>query len=198
VRFPALAELSGDFAPGGAWLGLRALGLALRAGDGRGPATALRSRVSAHLGTPDPEAALTGLYTGVIPYARLFELARVLLDTAAEGDGPARGAADTLADEIVAFVRAAIVRLDLQNEGVEVVLGGGIFDTTDAAFHARVAAGIRAVAPRATLVRLDGPPVLGAALIGLDAEGVPTSSVTALRRGLEDAAAGAGAGAGAG
>ncbi|MFZ0250209.1 MAG: BadF/BadG/BcrA/BcrD ATPase family protein, partial [Acidimicrobiales bacterium] len=36
VRFPALAELSGDFAPGGAWLGLRALGLALRAGDGRG------------------------------------------------------------------------------------------------------------------------------------------------------------------
>ena len=39
VRFPALAELSGDFAPGGAWLGLRALGLALRAGDGRGPAT---------------------------------------------------------------------------------------------------------------------------------------------------------------
>ena len=36
VRFPALAELSGDFAPGGAWLGVRALGLALRAGDGRG------------------------------------------------------------------------------------------------------------------------------------------------------------------
>ena len=39
VRFPALAELSGDFAPGGAWLGLRALGLALRAADGRGVAT---------------------------------------------------------------------------------------------------------------------------------------------------------------
>ncbi|MBV8462924.1 MAG: hypothetical protein JO368_06500, partial [Acidimicrobiales bacterium] len=26
VRFPALSELSGDFAPGGAWLGVRALG----------------------------------------------------------------------------------------------------------------------------------------------------------------------------
>ena len=35
VRFPALAELSGDFAPGGRWLGIRALGLALRATDGR-------------------------------------------------------------------------------------------------------------------------------------------------------------------
>jgi N-acetylglucosamine kinase-like BadF-type ATPase len=184
VRFPALAELSGDFAPGGAWLGLRALGLALRAGDGRGAPTSLRERVADELGTPDVEAALTGIYTGAIPYARLFELARVLLDAAAEGDLPARGAADLLADEIVSFVRAAVFRLDLQNEAVEVVLGGGLFDTSDTAFHARVAAGINAAAPRATLVRLDGPPVLGAALIGLDAEDAPASAAAALRQAL--------------
>ena len=184
VRFPALAELSGDFAPGGAWLGLRALGLALRAGDGRGAATTFRERVPAQLGTPDAEAALTGIYTGAIPYARLFELARVLLDAAAEGDAPAREAADVLADEITAFVRAAVVRLDLQDEAVEVVLGGGIFDTTDTAFHARVAAGIQAAAPRATLVRLDAPPVLGAALIGLDADDAPPASAIALRHAL--------------
>jgi N-acetylglucosamine kinase-like BadF-type ATPase len=184
VRFPALAELSGDFAPGGAWLGLRALGLALRAGDGRGAPTSLRERVADELGTPDVEAALTGIYTGAIPYARLFELARVLLDAAAEGDLPARDAADLLADEIVSFVRAAVFRLDLQNEAVEVVLGGGLFDTSDTAFHARVAAGINAAAPRATLVRLDGPPVLGAALIGLDAEDAPASAAAALRQAL--------------
>ena len=184
VRFPALAELSGDFAPGGAWLGLRALGLALRAGDGRGNATTFRERVPAQLGTPDAEAALTGIYSGAIPYARLFELARVLLDAAAQGDAPAREMADILADEITAFVRAAVVRLDLQNEAVEVVLGGGIFDTTDTAFHARVAAGIHAVAPRATLVRLDAPPVLGAALIGLEAEGASPAALEALRQAL--------------
>jgi N-acetylglucosamine kinase-like BadF-type ATPase len=184
VRFPALAELSGDFAPGGAWLGLRALGLALRAGDGRGAATTLRERVPAQLGTPDAEAALTGIYTGAIPYARLFELARVLLDAAAEGDAPARQMADVLADEITAFVRAAVVRLDLHDEAVEVVLGGGIFDTTDTAFHARVAAGIQAAAPRATLIRLDAPPVLGAALIGLDADDAPLASAMALRDAL--------------
>jgi N-acetylglucosamine kinase-like BadF-type ATPase len=184
VRFPALAELSGDLAPGGAWLGLRALGLALRAGDGRGAATTLRERVPAQLGTPDAEAALTGIYTGTIPYARLFELARVLLDAAAEGDAPAREAADMLADEIVAFVRAAVVRLDLHDEAVEIVLGGGIFETTDTAFHTRVAAGVRAAAPRAVLVRLDAPPVLGAALIGLDAEGAPPAAVAALRQAL--------------
>ena len=185
VRFPALAELSGDLAPGGAWLGLRALGLALRAGDGRGPATLLRERVAAHFGTPDPEEVLTGIYTGTLPYARLFELAPVLLDAAADGDGPAREAADALADEIAAFVRAAVVRLDLQDEAVEVVLGGGIFNTSDTGFHHRVADGIHAAAPRAVLVRLDAPPVLGAALMGLDAEGAPPDALAALRQALQ-------------
>jgi N-acetylglucosamine kinase-like BadF-type ATPase len=185
VRFPALAELSGDFAPGGAWLGLRALGLALRAGDGRGPATVLRERVAAQLGTTDPEAALTGIYSGTLPYARLFELARVLLDAAADGDAPARQAADVLADEIAAFVRAAAVRLGVQDEAVEVVLGGGIFDTADTAFHVRVATGIHAAAPRAVIVSLDAPPVLGAALIGLDAEETSPDAQAALRRALQ-------------
>ncbi len=184
VRFPALAELSGDFAPGGAWLGVRALGLALRAGDGRGLATTLSQLVPTHLGQPDAEAVLTGIYTGAIPYARLFELARVLLDAAADGDALAREAADTLADEVAAFVRAAVVRLGLQGEAVEVVLGGGIFDTRDTAFHERVAVGVHAAAPRAQLVRLSAPPVLGAALIGLDVIGAPASALAALRQGL--------------
>jgi N-acetylglucosamine kinase-like BadF-type ATPase len=184
VRFPALAELSGDFAPGGAWLGVRALGLALRAGDGRGEPTSLRESVPAHLGVRDAEAALTGIYTGAISYNRLFELARVLLDAAADGDAEARRAADVLADEVAAFVRAAVVRLDLEDEPVEVVLGGGIFDTRDSAFHDRVAAGIGAVAPRAVLVRLDAPPVLGAALIGLDAIGAPPEALESLRAAL--------------
>jgi len=184
VRFPALAELSGDFAPGGAWLGVRALGLALRAGDGRGDPTTLSERVPAHFGQPDAEAVLSGIYTGAIPYARLFELARVLLEAAADGDPLARQAADTLADEVAAFVRASVVRLDLEDEPVEVVLGGGVFDTRDVAFHERVAAGVRGVAPRALLVRLDAPPVLGAALIGLDAIAAPASALAAARAGL--------------
>jgi N-acetylglucosamine kinase-like BadF-type ATPase len=187
VRFPALAELSGDFAPGGAWLGVRALGLALRAEDGRGAPTALRELVPAHLGQPDAEAALTAVYTGALPYHRLFELARVLLDAAADGDAGARRAADFLADEVAAFVRAAAARLGVSGEAVEVVLGGGIFDTRDAAFHARVAAGVRATVPRAVLVRLGAPPVLGAALMGLEAVGAPAEALAALRSALSDA-----------
>jgi N-acetylglucosamine kinase-like BadF-type ATPase len=176
VRFPSLGELSGDFTPGGAWLGVRALGLALRAGDGRGAPTLLRHRVAAHFDQPDAEAVLAGVYTGEISYGRLFELARVLLEAAAEGDEVARGAADFLADEVVTLAAAAIARLNVGGEAVEVVLGGGIFDTDDQQFHHRVARGIHAVAPRATLLRLDTPPVLGAALLGLDAIGATTKA----------------------
>jgi N-acetylglucosamine kinase-like BadF-type ATPase len=184
VRFPALAELSGDFAPGGSWLGVRALGLALRAGDGRGAPTLLSSRVPAHFGQPDAEAVLTAVYTGALPYGRLFELARVLLDAAADGDTPSRQAATILADEVATFAGAAIRRLGVQDTEVEVVLGGGIFDTDDADFHARVAEGIHAIAPRARLLRLGSPPILGAALLGLDALGAGEEAKARLRSSL--------------
>jgi N-acetylglucosamine kinase-like BadF-type ATPase len=184
VRFPALAELSGDFAPGGAWLGVRALGLALRATDGRGPDTVLSSLVPAHFGLPDAETVLSDVYSGTLPYGRLFELARVLLDAAAAGDGPAREAASVLADEVVTFIRAAVTRLRVADTDVEVVLGGGIFDTDDAAFGARVAAGIYAAAPQARVRRLDAPPVLGAALLGLDAIGADERAKDRLRAAL--------------
>jgi N-acetylglucosamine kinase-like BadF-type ATPase len=184
VRFPALAELSGDFAPGGSWLGVRALGLALRAGDGRGQPTALRELVPAYLEQPDAEAVLTGVYTGTIPYNRLFELAPVLLGAASAGDALAREAADTLADEIVAFVRAAVHRLGLEHEPVEVVLGGGVFDTEDEGFHTRIADGVHALAPEAVLIHLAAPPVLGAALLGLDAIGAGDDAEDRVREAL--------------
>lgn len=184
VRFPALAELSGDFAPGGSWLGVRALGLALRAGDGRGSPTLLSRRVPAHFDEDDADAVLTGVYSGTIPYSRLFELARVLLDAAADGDAPARESANLLADEVAAFAGAAIIRLGVADTAVEVVLGGGIFDTRDGGFHARVAQRIHAVAPRAVLRRLTAPPVLGAALLGLDAIGADDGAKERLRAAL--------------
>jgi N-acetylglucosamine kinase-like BadF-type ATPase len=184
VRFPALAELSGDFAPGGSWLGIRALGLALRADDGRGEATLLSQRVPAHFGLPDAEAVLLGVYTGAISYGRLFELSQVLLTAASEGDAESRHAADMLADEVTAFAGAAITRLGVANEEVEVVLGGGVFHTEDAGFHARVAEGIHAVAPRALLRHLEAPPVLGAALLGLDAIGADDDAKERIRAAL--------------
>ena len=48
------------------------------------------------------------------------------------------------------------------------MLAGGVFRAQDPVFEARIASGIHAVARRATVHRLDAPPVLGAALLGFD------------------------------
>jgi N-acetylglucosamine kinase-like BadF-type ATPase len=180
-RFPSLAELSGDFAPGGSWLGVRALGLALRAGDGRGGPTSLAHLVPAHFGLGYAEAVLSAVYTGALAYGRLFELAQVCLEAAASGDQAAIDAAGILADEVVAMVAAIVGRLGLGHQPVEVVLGGGVFESTYRRFAQRVEAGVLATAPDATFRRLDAPPVLGAALLGLDAVGAPATAEDRLR-----------------
>jgi N-acetylglucosamine kinase-like BadF-type ATPase len=180
-RFPSLAELSGDFAPGGSWLGVRALGLALRARDGRGEATVLSELVPAHFGLPDPEAVLGAVYTGTVAYGRLFELARVCLEAAQAGDRPAIGAARLLSDEVAIMATAIIGRLGAAAAEVEVVLGGGVFDSTYSGFTDDVEARVLAVAPRARFRRLAAAPVLGAALLGLDAMGASGAAEERLR-----------------
>jgi N-acetylglucosamine kinase-like BadF-type ATPase len=180
-RFPSLAELSGDFAPGGSWLGVRALGLALRSRDGRGGPTALTELVPVHFGLPDPEAVLAAVYTGTLEYGRLFELARVCLDAAAHGDAVAAGAAALLSDEVAVMVTAIVGRLGVGGEEVEVVLGGGVFDSDYAGFAERVEARVLALVPRARFRRLGGAPVLGAALLGLDAVGASGRAADRLR-----------------
>lgn len=183
VRFPSLGELSGDLAAGGSWLGVRALGLALRSGDGRGRPTALTQLVPSHFDRSDPESVLGAVYTGEVPYGRLFELARVCLEAATAGDEVAAGAVDALGDEVVAMVTATTKRLGVVDEGVEVVLGGGLFESECAAFGGRIETAIRKVVPRARFRRLDAAPVLGAALLALDAVRAPAEAQVNLRRG---------------
>lgn len=180
-RFPSLAELSGDFTPGGAWLGVRALGLALRSRDGRGAPTRLAELVPAHFDRPDPESVLLAVYTGEIPYGRLFELARVCMEAADAGDAAAVGAVAQLADEVAAMVVALLRRLDVEREQPEVVLGGGLFDGTYGGLAGRVEALVSAVTPGARYRRLSGPPVLGSALLALDAVGASSGADERLR-----------------
>ena len=181
VRFPSLAELSGDFAAGGSWLGVRALGLALRSRDGRGGPTVLATAVPAQFGLPDPESVLTAVYTGSLEYGRLFELAKVCLDAAAKGDDAAAGAVGFLAEEIVAMGAATVERLGATDEPIEIVLGGGLFDSEHSVLRDAVEEGVRRVASKAHFRRLDGPPVLGAALLGLDFSGADARAEVRLR-----------------
>jgi len=184
VRFPALGELSGDLAHGGGWLGRAALGAALRGRDGRGPHTSLEKMVPEHFKVKRPESVMEALYTLELDSQRMLELAPIVFKAAAGGDVESRRLIDELADEIIATANAAIRRLRLTRLTFDVVLGGGIFRNHDGAFTARIRDGINAVAPGATMRRLDAPPVVGAALLGLDALKAKPAAKERLRKEL--------------
>lgn len=167
VRFPGVGDISGDWG-GGQGLGMAALAAAVRGRDGRGPRTSLERLVPAHFGLSRPYALVQALYAGRVRQSRISELAPLVFQAAAEGDAVARGIVDRLADELMNWARAVIRRLVLTRLDPDVVLAGGVFRTEEQGFYDRLAEGIHAVAPRARLVRLTAPPVLGAVLLGLD------------------------------
>lgn len=177
VRFPALGSISGDWVAGGRWLGVRALGQAVRATDGRGPRTSLERAVPAYYGFPDPIAVAEAVYTGRIEKRQLHQLAPTVFGVARAGDAVARSLLEQLAQEVVTYVTATVRRLELTGAEVPVVLGGGLFRAADERFLESIQQGVVAVAPRAVLRVLEAPPVLGAALLGLASDTTPASSI---------------------
>jgi N-acetylglucosamine kinase-like BadF-type ATPase len=167
ARFAALGPISGDWGGGGD-VAMAGLGAAVRARDGRGPRTVLEHRVPAHFGLHRPLDVSNAIEHGRITEARLRHLSPVVFAAAADGDAVARGIVDRLADELAVMASAIVRRLDLVRRDPDVVLAGGVFAAEDAAFEARIAAGINAVVPRARVARLTGLPVTGAALLALD------------------------------
>ena len=189
ARFDALGMISGDWG-GARSVGEAGLAAAVRARDGRGPATSLERLVPAYFKVRSTSALTRAFYVGRFPEDRLVELCPVVFRAASDGDVVARGILIRLADELVAMAGALIRRLRMTELDPEVVLGGGVFNATDPAFYARIEAGVKAVAPGASIVRLAAPPVLGAALLGLDRlapEGSATPAAEArIRKGIED------------
>jgi N-acetylglucosamine kinase-like BadF-type ATPase len=180
VRFPALGELSGDWG-GGRDLGIAAVGAALRGEDGRGPATSLQRLVPEHFGLGSALAVVEAIHLGRIGHDRVLELPPLLFAAAEAGDAVAAELVARQAEEVVTMAGTAIRRLGLAGEDVDVVLGGGVFRRDDPAFLARIRAGIAGVAPAATVRQATAPPVVGAALLGLDRLGAGPAAAERLR-----------------
>lgn len=180
ARFLSLGDISGDWG-GGHDLGHGALWWAVRAEDGRGPATRLRRDVARHFGLPQVRDVVIGIYRGTIPRSALHGLVPVLLAAAARGDRVARDLLRRQAEEVAAMVLSAVRRLGLARQAVPVVLGGGVLSAAGPLLTGLIGERLAAAAPRA-LPRLAGvPPVAGAALLGLDQAGAPASAEARLR-----------------
>ncbi|WP_344059000.1 N-acetylglucosamine kinase [Microbacterium pumilum] len=180
VRFPSLGPLSGDWG-GGSGLGPEALWHAARDVDGRGERTSLTSAICAELGVGAIAELIEQLHFGERDQADLYALAPVIFAEASAGDAVARRLVDRQADEIIAFVRAIVHRLELASHAFPIVLGGSILQGGHAMLDERIAAGISSVAPHARIVRPDAPPILGAAIAAALHAGVPHDAVSRVR-----------------
>jgi N-acetylglucosamine kinase-like BadF-type ATPase len=183
TRFPAIGPISGDWG-GASDLGAWAAWYAIRAEDGRGDPTVLERTVPEHFGLRRPRQLTEALYLGRIDQERLAELAPLVFRAAVRGDCVARSLVDRQAEEIVTMATTAMRRLRMLRLDADVVLGGGIFRNRDARFFRRIDEGVRAVAPAARTHVLHDPPVVGAALMGLDRTGAPRPAHVRARRAL--------------
>jgi len=180
VRFPSLGQLTGDWG-GGAHLGKLALWHAARAEDGRGPATSLVSAVAQHFGYLTIADVSAATHLGDIPYERISELCPLLFSVAAGGDPVARSLVIQQGEEVVAMATAALRRLGLLTAPVTVVLGGGVLRARDPLLFGVITERLLNTAPHAEISLVTDPPVVGAALLGLDALGIDGGAGSTIR-----------------
>ena len=121
--------------------------------------------------------------------ARLGELAPVVL-AACDGDPVAADIIGRLADEVIAFATAALRRLELTGADPDVVLGGRLLRAVSPAVVETIARGVRELAPEANVLVAPSEPIVGAALLGLDAVGADPAARARARAELDAAVAG--------
>jgi N-acetylglucosamine kinase-like BadF-type ATPase len=186
LRFPALGAITGDWG-GGYDVGLTALSAAARSEDGRGPKTSLEQSVPAFFGLDSPLRLGEEIHAGRIAVRRLIELAPLVFAEAAT-DEVAADIVTRLADEVVALARVALTRLGLERQPVEILLGGGLLRGGDERLHSAIVAGLEKVGNGMVVRTTDTPPVVGAALLGLDRLGVDSAAKERAKRELAAAA----------
>ncbi|MFD1930374.1 N-acetylglucosamine kinase [Nonomuraea mangrovi] len=180
ARFPALGKISGDWG-GGLGMAEEALWHAVRAEDGRGAHTELAALVKEHYGASTVEEVVLGLHFGDVDESSLHGLTPGLFRVAAAGDAIARSLVERMAEEIVVMAEVCLRRLELLETPTEVVLGGGVLRARHPMLSELLDERFAVRAPQAKPVVADVPPIVGAALSGLDRIGASEEAKTRLR-----------------
>jgi N-acetylglucosamine kinase-like BadF-type ATPase len=180
VRFAAVGHISGDWG-GGGHLWQEAMWWAARAEDGRGDETELRTALAGYFELPSMQALIEAIHLGRVSADRCLELAVVLFETAEGGDLVAADIVRRQATEIVSLSVAAMRRLEVLDEPIDVLLGGGVLTAGHRLLMESIDALLLVAAPLAVTKVVTTPPVVGAGLLGLDHIGAPAAAQMALR-----------------
>jgi N-acetylglucosamine kinase-like BadF-type ATPase len=127
------------------------------------------------------EKLISAVHLGRLSEAETMQLTPVLFEVAASGDAVAEGLVRRQAVEVVALAVAAMRRLDVLDEEFVVVLGGGVLTAGHPLLMDEIHRLLLAAAPLASTTVVRTPPVVGAALLGLDRIDAPPSARERLR-----------------
>ena len=132
------------------------------------PKTALADAIIAHTGAKDLEDLMRGYTT--YEYQVGAEAARIVFRVAEEGDQAACDLLCWAGTELGEMANAVIRQLEFENLAFDVVMTGSMFDG-GARLIDPMRTTIHKLAPQARLVRLSVPPVVGAVILGMEADG---------------------------
>jgi N-acetylglucosamine kinase-like BadF-type ATPase len=146
----------------------RAIQAVAHAWTQRGPSTALSPALAAFTGARDAPDLLEGLMEE--RYELDASAAPLIFQTALAGDPVAVGLVEWAGTELGEMANAVIRQLEFQEREFDVVLSGSMFGGGVAMTEA-MRRTVRAFAPRARLIRLTVPPVVGAVLLAMEQTG---------------------------
>ena len=140
----------------------------------RGPKTALTQCFMDYAEVPSEAALIEGLAMEKIHLPP--NLARDVIQTAAEGDPVALAVIQHTAKELALNVNAVIRQLSLQDQSFEIVLIGSLFKAGEI-YLEPFRETIQQFAPQAKFVQLAVPPVVGAVLLAGETIGINTKTI---------------------
>jgi N-acetylglucosamine kinase-like BadF-type ATPase len=161
------SEWSGEYA-GGHDIVARAMRAVTFEWLKRGPATALTQVFLKATGAENLDSLVEGLY--MQRYELDSSLVLKVFQTAHQGDEQAQGVMRWAGYELAQIAIGVINQLDLQDDAFEVVLIGSLHGAHPL-LDKTLEDTILTAAPQAKLIRLNAPPVVGAALLGMELAG---------------------------
>ena len=157
---------------GGTELMHRCMQLVGYAWSKRGPATRLADALIGLVGAKDLNDLIRGHTTN--EYQIGAEAAPLVFQVAEAGDQVARDLIHWAGCELGEMANAVIRQLEFENLAFDVVMTGSMFKG-GAILIEPMRETIHQLAPKARLVRLTAPPVLGAVMLGMEAAGIPVT-----------------------
>ena len=166
---------------GGTELMHRCMQLVGYAWSKRGPMTKLADAFVEHVGAKDLEDLIHGYTIGLFPMGA--DVAPIVFRVAEEGDQVACDLIYWAGCELGEMANAVIRQLEFENLSFDVVMTGSMFEGGEMLISP-MRETIHKLAPKARLVRLTAPPVLGAVMLGMEASGLEVTP--AIRKTMMD------------